>query len=111
MLKEKDNRVQGNGGCNTFFGSYTLSEGSRIKFSDMASTMMACPGQAAEHDFLRVFEEADNYSLYGDTLTLNEFSGVPLPLPLKRRAEKAGCNIRVFDNLEIKHPEAYEVGA
>jgi heat shock protein HslJ len=78
MLKEKDNRINGNGGCNTFFGTYTLSEGSRIRFSELASTMMACPGLNTERQFLDVFETADNYSLNGDTLTLNKARMAPL---------------------------------
>ena len=36
-----EKRVNGNGGCNNFFGSYTI-DGNQIKFGAMGSTKMAC---------------------------------------------------------------------
>jgi heat shock protein HslJ len=32
ILKNEDNRIQGNAGCNTFTGSYELKEANRIAF-------------------------------------------------------------------------------
>ena len=43
ILTKEGNRLQGSGGCNNLMGSYELMEGNRIKFSGVASTMMACP--------------------------------------------------------------------
>jgi heat shock protein HslJ len=59
-------------------GSYELSEGSRISFSQFASTMMACPDADFEPEFLKVFGDADNFSLKGDTLSLNKARMAPL---------------------------------
>lgn len=42
ILKEEGQRVVGNGGCNSFTGTYDLQEGNRLRFSQMASTKMAC---------------------------------------------------------------------
>ncbi|HEY4651885.1 MAG TPA: META domain-containing protein [Pontibacter sp.] len=78
VLHTEGNRVTGNGGCNGIHGTYTLSEGNRIRFSKMATTMMYCPGIEKEGKFLEVFELADNYSLNGDTLTLNVGRRAPL---------------------------------
>ncbi|MBK0404667.1 META domain-containing protein [Adhaeribacter sp. BT258] len=71
VLHTAGNKVTGNGGCNTINGTYSLSEGNRIRFSKMAVTMMYCQNMEMEGQFLKVFEIADNYSLHGDTLTLN----------------------------------------
>ncbi len=79
MLKTDENRVQGFAGCNTFNGSYTLEEGWRIKFSPLATTMMACPDvNVNESELFKVFELTDNYSLRGDTLSLNVGRRAPL---------------------------------
>ncbi|CAM3330853.1 META domain-containing protein [Aequorivita lipolytica] len=79
MLKTDENRVSGFAGCNTFSGSYTLEEGNRIRFSQMATTMMACPDvNFNEAEFLKFFELADNYTINGDTLSLNMGRRSPL---------------------------------
>lgn len=78
ILKAENNSVRGNGGCNTFNGSYELKEGNRISFSKIASTLMACENMKAEREFFNVLEIADNYNLFGDTLTLNKAKMVPL---------------------------------
>lgn len=60
-------------------GSYTLEEGNRIKFSQMASTMMACPdGVFNEIEYLKVFELADNYTINNNELSINVGRRAPL---------------------------------
>ena len=54
ILKELDKRVIGHGGCNSFHGAYELSAGDRIRFSKMASTLMACEDMETEKEFLSV---------------------------------------------------------
>lgn len=78
VLQQDNNRVVGNGGCNNFGGNYQLLEGSRIKFSDLFSTRMACPKMEMEYQFINVLEMADNYTLTGDTLSLNKARMAPL---------------------------------
>ncbi|MCW5619581.1 MAG: META domain-containing protein [Burkholderiales bacterium] len=80
ILKVEEGRVNGFGGCNGFTGSYTLDEAaSRISFSQIASTMMACPsGMDVETAFHEVLRTAHNYSLDGDRLTLNRARMAPL---------------------------------
>lgn len=79
MLKTDEKRVTGFAGCNTFGGTYTLEEGNRIKFTQMMSTMMACPEvDVNEVEFLRIFELVDNYTIDGDTLMLNVGRRAPL---------------------------------
>jgi len=72
ILKIKDNQVIGNGGCNSLNGTYSLSEGSHIKFSRMVSTRMACPGMETEQQLLNALESAENYFINSDTLLLHK---------------------------------------
>lgn len=79
ILKADENLVSGFSGCNTFNGSYTLDKPSRIRFTHMASTMKACPDvNADESKFLEVFELTDNYTIEGETLSLNVGRRTPL---------------------------------
>ena len=50
---QSDGRITGSGGCNRFFGGYTIS-GNHIKIGPLASTRKGCPGpdQSGGH-FLR----------------------------------------------------------
>ena len=77
MLKS-DGRVNGYSGCNALSGIYQLDEGYRIRFLDMAATMRICPESDKEREFLDVLNTTDNYSHYGDTLTLNKARMAPL---------------------------------
>ena len=72
-LKTEDNRVAGFSRCNQFSGTYTLLETGKIHFSQMLSTMMACPDVAVnESEFLKVFSITNSYKIVGDTLWLEQ---------------------------------------
>lgn len=77
-FKNDNNIVHGNGGCNSFSGTYELKEGNRILLSKMAATLMACTSMEVENTFLPILEMADNYSLNGETMTLNKARMAPL---------------------------------
>lgn len=89
ILKEEGRRVAGNGGCNAFTGTYDLQEGNRLRFSGMASTKMACLHSNPEDEFLEVLSTTDNYSLKGDTLSLNKARMAPLARLTKSFFEQA----------------------
>ena len=79
ILEANTNRIKGFAGCNTFNGSYTLEEGKRIGFSQIATTLKACSDLPVnESEFLKVFELANNYTINGDTLSLNIGRRAPL---------------------------------
>jgi len=78
ILKMGEQRVQGFAGCNTFFATYVLEPGNRIRFSGVASTLMACPDMHTEEEFKKILETVDNYSLNGNHLTLNKARMAPL---------------------------------
>lgn len=77
-LSSSEKKVHGNNGCNGFNGSYELMEGNRIQFSKMATTMMACMNVPYDNEYLKVFEMADNYTIQGNTLSLNKARMAPL---------------------------------
>lgn len=80
ILRTADQRVNGFGGCNHFNGAYELDEAhSRISFSQVASTMMACEsGMDVEKAFHAMLLRVDNFSLNGNHLTLNRARMAPL---------------------------------
>jgi copper homeostasis protein (lipoprotein) len=78
MLKAANNQVVGNGGCNSFSGSFKLSEGDRISFANLIATEMACPNLAIETKYFEVLSMTDNYTVRGDTLSLNKARMAPL---------------------------------
>lgn len=78
-LTSQDNRITGFAGCNSISGEYTLEEGNRIRFHNLATTLMSCPDVAInESEFLKIFEIADNYTIVGDVLSLNVGRRAPL---------------------------------
>lgn len=78
ILKKDDNTISGNGSCNSFRGTYEVTDGIKIKFSKVAATLMACPDIQVEDGFFKVLEMADNYYVNGDTLQLNKARMAPL---------------------------------
>jgi copper homeostasis protein (lipoprotein) len=78
MFKLKGNRVTGNGGCNSFSGTYELKSNNRITLSKLMTTLMACPAMDTESLFLKALQMADSYYVRGDTLILNRARMAPL---------------------------------
>jgi len=79
MLNMADMRYTGNGGCNGVGGTFELKQDAmRIKFNQGMSTMIACDDLATERAFTQALLTADNYSINGDTLTLNKARMAPL---------------------------------
>jgi len=78
ILNKEENRLQGSGGCNSLMGSFEVMEGNRIKFSGVASTMMACPDMAIESALGKAIEMADNYAINGKYLMLHKAKMAPL---------------------------------
>ena len=78
VLHVIEKRVNGNLGCNSFFGSYELSGENRIKFSQVGSTMMMCQAMEVESKMKQALEQADSYYVQDNTLTLNRARMAPL---------------------------------
>lgn len=80
ILKAEGGRVTGYGGCNDLGGNYEADEATlRIRFEKLIATMRACDeGMDIEQAFHKVLRNVDNYSLAGDSLTLNKARMAPL---------------------------------
>lgn len=76
FLMKDDNRVEGNTGCNNLMGSFKVDsvygDEGKLKFSQMATTRMACRDVNYEQDFLKALEDCNNYSIVNDTLSLKK---------------------------------------
>ena len=72
VLKKAEARVEGNGGCNAFSGTYTLTNENEISFSPLVSTKMYCKGINYEDEFFKALSSANHYYLKSDTLSLTE---------------------------------------
>jgi heat shock protein HslJ len=75
-LEFTETDVSGTGGCNTFSGTYT-SDGSKISFGPLASTLMACEDPAMEQEtvYLAALDGATTYTVDGDALTITGDAG------------------------------------
>jgi heat shock protein HslJ len=78
VLKKEGNLINGNGGCNSFRGIYTLLEGSRLSFSQLVGNRMACLSMDKETAFMEVLQQVDNYAIQGKILSLNKARMAPL---------------------------------
>jgi heat shock protein HslJ len=73
-----DGKITGNGGCNHFFGAYTIS-GNHIRIGPLASTRKGCPGLLlAETAFFATLQAAKNFEQDGTTLVLFDAAGTKL---------------------------------
>jgi putative lipoprotein len=75
VLDSQTRRVSGSGGCNRLTGSYELNE-DHLKFSQMASTMMAClEGMDTEKAFLQALEQVTTWKIAGQQLDFFDAAG------------------------------------
>nr|WP_298412285.1 META domain-containing protein [uncultured Halomonas sp.] len=63
-------RLSGSDGCNRLMGEVTLGEGRRIAISELASSRMACPGQAQSAQVSQLLSQAHRYLIDHDRLVL-----------------------------------------
>ena len=75
----EDGKVEGNGGCNRFFGSVEI-DGETLAFGPLAATKMLCPGPASETEdrFFAALAEATAFHRDGTVLELTAADGEPL---------------------------------
>lgn len=78
IFKEKDNRVTGNDGCNSFFGAFDLAGFNHIQISNVGSTLMACPDLGAAAPLKDALQKVNQFQIDGDTLLLSQNGTVPL---------------------------------
>lgn len=71
------NQFYGFAGCNHMNGSLFFEKG-LLRFTDVASTLMACGGNNKEDDFLKALQSTTSYSIANMRLSLSNPSGVLL---------------------------------
>jgi heat shock protein HslJ len=70
VLNEAEQRINGHGGCNRFFGQFTR-EGDKLAFTGLGSTMMACAsGMENEQAFLLALGDTNRAEVSGQFLQL-----------------------------------------
>ena len=69
LLRKGTNRVEGNGGCNTFSTTFVLKKNNEIEFGEIVSTRLMCPVIQYETEFFKTISVTDHYSLQKDTLS------------------------------------------
>jgi heat shock protein HslJ len=75
---QPDGKIAGSGGCNRFFGGYTIS-GNRIKIGPLASTRKGCPGLLrVETAFFATLQAASSFEQTDTTLVLFDEAGAKL---------------------------------
>lgn len=62
-----EKRVNGRAACNRFFGNFELDD-SKLKFSPMGATRMACPDLQKETEFFQMLDKVDSYEIKDNTL-------------------------------------------
>ena len=80
ILNATDKRMNGNSGCNSFFGSYEFQPNNGIMFSKIGATKMACAGNSmqVEQQLFNAFESAKKFSFKNNTLILSGSDMSPL---------------------------------
>ena len=70
IFHEEEGRFSGNAGCNNIMRRFKLEGSDSIRFSQVVSTLMACPDMELERKFLEEVETIATYELGWDTLSL-----------------------------------------
>ncbi len=68
----KGTQVNGNAGCNSYFGTFEIKADNGIGFGKMGSTMMACKDMQLEKQFLDALTNANTYSINGNQLSISK---------------------------------------
>ncbi len=77
-LHVEENKVNGFGGCNSFFGTYTHDE-SKLKFGPLAATRMFCADEMDQESlFFKLLSAIESFTITGQVLHLNDDQGKPV---------------------------------
>ena len=63
-----ENRVNGRAACNRYFGNFEI-DGTKLKFSPMGATRMACPDLQKESEFFQMLDNVDSFTLQDNVLS------------------------------------------
>lgn len=82
-------RMSGNAGCNTINGHFSREEGktASLRFSQVISTMMACPNMETEQDILKALDKVRGFDRGKDENTVVLLDGEGVSVLTLTRAE------------------------
>ncbi len=67
-LDSKSGKFEAFAGCNGIMGTFVMKASTKLMFSKMASTKMACANSKTEMEFIKALEKVDNYMIEGTML-------------------------------------------
>ena len=67
-LDSKTGKFAAFAGCNKIFGSFVMKAATKLAFSNIESTKMACPEMTTETNFNKALTKVDNYMIEGAML-------------------------------------------
>ena len=79
-----DGKINGNAGCNGYFGSYTVDSNEINISKALGTTMMNCEPEEKmqqEYQYLKMLGNVTIYSIVGNQLTLSTEDGLALVYP------------------------------
>jgi len=100
-----ENRVNGNDGCNTFFGRMDFNN-SKIEAGQIASTQMACPNDKVWNYFAPALNSADRYTLKGNTLKF--YNGKKIVMEFELTNDTDDLNNKKFSLVRINYNGKFE---
>lgn len=89
----EEGRVGGMGYCNSFGGTFSLSEDGSCTFGDIFSTRVGCPGNRVESLLSVRIQSSKKLRLKGNTLSFYgdpEGKGTPLLIMTRKKGPEAG---------------------
>lgn len=80
-LEFAGDRIAGSGGCNRYFGAYTMSA-ETLSINGVGSTEMACDGPVMQREaaYFQALQATRAYRRLGDTLILSDADGGTITL-------------------------------
>lgn len=67
-LDSKSGKFAAFAGCNSIMGAFVMKATTKLAFSKIVSTKMACQDSKTESDFIKALGKVDNYMIEGTTL-------------------------------------------
>ena len=67
-LDSKSGKFAAFAGCNSLMGTFVMKAATKLAFSKVSSTKMACQDSKTEMEFVKALEKVDNYMIEGTML-------------------------------------------
>ncbi|MCO5230926.1 MAG: copper resistance protein NlpE N-terminal domain-containing protein [Chitinophagales bacterium] len=78
IFHSNEKRLEAKAGCNQLSLNYTIKNSLQLSIQEGLSTLMACENDTLEKELLQIFQEADNLSTDGKSLSINKARMAPL---------------------------------